>query len=109
MKPPRVATSKKYPHRRDCDFALAIVKGLVEHDDGKAYFGSLMGYATHEKDAIDRGYACIGPKPIERGTVTIQTTRLTDAGRAIYVELGLGRLPKSGRAYAWDWDVLDHG
>ena len=43
-------------YRRDGDFALAIVKGLVEHDDGHCYFHSLMGYRHFEAIAIERGH-----------------------------------------------------
>lgn len=99
-----IAVSSEFP--RSCDFVLALLKGLVEHGDGTVYFQWLDGYATHENNAIKRGYVHLGPKRIDRRHV-IRTTQLTDAGRAAYVELGLDRLPKSGRAYAWDWGVLD--
>lgn len=78
---------------RDVDFALAIVKGLVEHGDGAAYFASLIGYQSHRAEAITRGLV----------TTDGQEERLTDAGRKAYQEHGLDRLPRRGRAYLWDW------
>lgn len=97
--------------KRNCDFALAIVKGLVEHDDGHAYFGSLLGYRAHEQDGIQRGLLIRGPKVCRDGDqeFILEATRLTDAGRKAYDELHLERLPNKayGRAYFWDWDVLD--
>lgn len=94
-----------------CDFVLAIVKGLVEHDDGGAYFGSLMGYRAHEADGIERGLLTRGPKLIDMGgghTATIEATRLTDAGRQAYATERLDRFPKTygSRAYTWNWDEV---
>lgn len=77
----------------DVDFALAIVKGLVEHGDGAVYFASLIGYRAHVGEAVARGLL----------TTDGQEERLTDAGRRAYLEYGLDRLPWSGRAYLWDW------
>lgn len=84
---------------RDVDFPLAIVKGLVEHGDGTAYFASLIGYQSHRAEAITRGLV----------TTDGQEERLTDAGRKAYQEHGLDRLPKRGRAYLWDWSGVERG
>lgn len=35
--------------------SAAIVKGLIEHDDGTRFFGSTTGYASHLDKAILRG------------------------------------------------------
>ena len=78
---------------RDVDFALAIVKGLVEHQDGVVYFASLIGYRAHVGEAVARGFIATDG----------QEERLTDAGRKAYQEHGLDRLPRRGRAYLWDW------
>lgn len=91
-----------------CDFVLAIVKGLVEHDDGGAYFGSLMGYRGHEAEGIERGLLTRGPKECDGGgghMFVIEATRLTDAGRAAYAAFRLDFFPKTygRRAYMWDW------
>lgn len=101
---------RRYPE--DCDFVLAIVKGLVEHDDGAAYFGSTMGYRSHEAEGIARGLLTRGPKECDGGggqMFTIEATRLTEAGREAYKTLGLDRLPKTygSRAYMWrDWPLI---
>lgn len=36
--------------------SAAIVKGLVEHNDGMRFFGSTMAYTYHLENAIKRGY-----------------------------------------------------
>ncbi len=107
--------AKKAPLTPDmfkCDFALAIVKGLIEHNDGGAYFGSLMGYRHHEADGIKRGLLTRGPKQIDMGgghMETIEATRLTDAGRKEYDARCLHRLPThyGSRAYMWKWNVIE--
>jgi hypothetical protein len=74
------------------NFAAAIVKGLVEHNDGTSYFGSLMGYQDHLADARARGWVDLDGK-------------LTEVGRALYDKADLAKLPnkKFSRAYSWDW------
>lgn len=95
----------------DCDFVLAIVKGLVEHDDGATYFASLMGYQRYEAEGIRLGWLVRGPKMCRDGDTefVIESTRLTDAGRVVYADRHLDRLPngKGLRAYFWDWSVID--
>ena len=92
----------------DCDFVLAIVKGIVEHDDGGAYFGSLMGYKGHEAAGIERGLLTRGPKECDGGgghKFVIEATRLTDAGKLAYTTERLDQYPKTygSRAYMWKW------
>lgn len=101
----------KTAYANGCDFALAIVKGLVEHDDGHAYFGSSMAYTHFEAIAIARGHVVRGPKEFDGGGGTmflLEASRLTDAGRAVYAELGLDRLPQLAgrRAEYWRWDII---
>ena len=36
-------------------FTAAIVKGLIEHDDGTRFFGSTMAYTYHHSNAVRRG------------------------------------------------------
>ncbi|WP_139313512.1 hypothetical protein [Rhodoferax antarcticus] len=36
--------------------SAAIVKGLIEHGDGTAYFGSTISYSYHLANAVKRGY-----------------------------------------------------
>lgn len=83
-----------------CDFGLAIVKGLVEHQDGTSYFGSLMGYSSHVFDATRRGLIAGDLK---------EGISLTERGRMLYDALALSTLPqqKLSRAYAWDWSGID--
>lgn len=73
-----------------CDFRLAIVKGLVEHNDGTYYFGSTAAYNSHYHMAYQAGLVTIDKK-------------VTDAGVEAYSVEKLDKLPKTGRAYAWDW------
>jgi len=98
------------PPVAELDWALVIVKGLVEHDDGSFYFHSLMAYRQHEADAIARGYVVRGPKVcLDNGGAPfeIEATRLTDAGRDIYRACGLERLPQGPHTTAmfWKWSV----
>lgn len=69
------------------DFALVVVKGLIEHRDGAAYFGS------HGGDAVARGLI----------TTDGRAEQVTEEGRRAYQDQGLARLLKSGRAYLWNW------
>lgn len=96
----------------ECDFALAIVKGLVEHDDGHAYFGSSVGYRHFEAKAIARGHVVRGTVLRDGGgghMFECEGTILTDAGRAAYARLHLDRLPQinNRRAEHWDWTVIE--
>lgn len=75
---------------RECDFALVLLKGAIEHDDGRRYFGSLMAYGHHLHGAVARGLVDEEGKP-------------TDKGRQVYADERLGNLPKEGRGYMWKW------
>lgn len=81
-----------------CDFRLAVVKGLVEHDNGDVYFGSLLGYTAHWHAAEDAGWV--------RRVDGRET--LTEEGRAVYERCGLSTLPNTPgrRAYLWDWSKI---
>lgn len=81
-----------------CDFRLAIVKGLVEHNNGDTYFGSLMGYTAHWNTAHAAGW-------VEH---VDGKEALTKAGREIYVKCKLDSLPNTfgRRAYMWDWSNI---
>lgn len=101
-------TSKPMFDYAQCDFVLAIVKGIVEHNDGCAYFGSLGGYRHWEEQGTKRGLLTRGLKECADGgggVFTIEATRLTDAGRAAYDTFRLDLLPQKygSRAYMWDW------
>lgn len=80
----------------DYMFPAAILKGIIEHDDGSAYFGSLLGYADYRDTAIKLGWVTHGPRRLAA----------TPLGHAVYVEAHLDRLPqrRHSRAYAWNWD-----
>lgn len=85
-----------------CDFAMAVLKGAVEHGDGTAYFGSLIGYTAHRDAAVRAGYVRIVMVKHPEG-FDVQREQPTEAGEYVYRESGLADLPRSGRAYAWDW------
>lgn len=76
-------------------FPLAILKGIIEHDDGTAYFGSLGGYLEHKRQAIELGW-------IEDDEPECHITLL---GHDIYVRCKLSDLPtkRLSRAYMWNW------
>jgi hypothetical protein len=100
-----MTTTKRTPTRREreavidrsasVDFAAAVLKGLVEHNDAAAYFGSTGALLTWIGIAEGRGWI-IGVK----GPRTV-----TEAGRKHYDESGLEQLPKirDRRAYLWNW------
>lgn len=82
-------------------FPLAVLKGTIEHDDGTAYFGSLMGYRFYRNEAFRHGW-------ITYPAVSDSTSKLvaTARGRELYVLLRLDTLPnqQGSRAYMWKWD-----
>lgn len=73
-----------------CDFPAAILKGLIEYSDGTWYFGSTLAWKSYQRQAIERGWLDADGQP-------------TDLGRHVYETSGLADLPRTGRAYAWDW------
>jgi len=81
-----------------CDFRLAIVKGLVEHDQGDAYFGSLIGYTDHFNATQHAGWV----------TRNAASELLTIEGRLVYLRCNLASLPNQlgRRAYLWDWSSI---
>lgn len=80
---------------KTCDYVAAIVKGLYEHKDGTAYFGSLIGYSYYFEQAVSRGL-------VERAGSSVE---LTDGGNKFYFEERLARFPKrrGSRANQWNW------
>jgi uncharacterized protein YjhX (UPF0386 family) len=90
------STAREDGQTTRCSFPLAIVKGLIEHQDGTAYFGSTMGYGEHLRQTIEAGLV---ESPDGR------PTRVTERGRQEYEREGLAQLPtrKLSRAYMWDW------
>lgn len=84
--------------KMQCDFRLAIVKGLVEHDDGTTYFGRLGGYMAHLRAAEEAGWV---RRVEDRET-------LTEAGREVYTRCRLSTLPNlvGRRAYLWNWSEI---
>lgn len=86
----------KNDQTRRCSFPLAIVKGLIEHQDGTAYFGSTMGYGEHLRQAIEAGL-------VEHPDG--EPAKETERGQQEYEREGLAQLPtrKFSRAYMWDW------
>lgn len=89
-------TTMKHMHNQL--FQLAIVKGIKEHNDGTAYFGSLGGYLKYRGDAEKWGWITGDDKPA-----------LTELGERVYVECKLSSLPNKmfSRAYGWDWDDIE--
>lgn len=92
-------------------FALAIVKGLVEHSDGTSYFGSLGGYQSHWQDAARWGWVLSWEKRLGLRVPQSEASCLTREGEQLYTELNLKTLPskKYSRAYAWDWSSITTG
>lgn len=77
--------------------AFSVLKGAVEHGDTGHYFGSLIGLRDWMNVAVKLGFLD------SEGNVT-------DFGRRVYVECGLGDLPRAGRAYMWlpdPWPVVN--
>ena len=85
---------------RDYMFPAAILKGIIEHDDGSVYFGSLLGYTGHCDLAIKLDWVARGRRS--------QRLVATHFGHGVYAEARLDALPKRqfSRAYAWDWGVV---
>ena len=99
---------KVIPDSELCDFAAVVLKGLVEHQDPSAYFGSTGGVGYHSGEAEERGWIVRDARGFPLAS--------TPAGRAHYVASGLDKLgPRApegwadgkprrfSRAYLWDW------
>lgn len=113
-RPFKIAMEKRDPDAiisDRCDFVLAIVKGLVEHDDPYVYFGSPIGFHEHEADGIRRGLLCRGPRKYTEEDGEYIGTLLTEAGRQAYHAARLHLLPnkRGNRAYAWNWSLEARG
>lgn len=80
-------------------FELAIVKGLVEHNDPTAYFGSLGGFGVHCASAVRKEWVTL-PTPYR--------PELTPVGSKIYEAMQLSSLPNQqlSRASLWNWDHI---
>jgi hypothetical protein len=50
------ALDAKYGDTSERLMSAAIVKGLIEYDDGTRFFGSTMAYTYHLENVIKRGY-----------------------------------------------------
>jgi hypothetical protein len=87
-----MAETGKRPFNSELKFKLVVLKGIIEKDDGAAYFGSLIGYPMWVEEA-----RAIGLIEKSRGMLIA-----TSLGLAVY-HLGLDLLPKRGRAVNWTW------
>lgn len=47
--------------------SAAIVKGLIEHKDGRRFFGSLMSYTSHLEVAVSQNLVTANGKVTARG------------------------------------------
>ena len=81
----------------DNGFPATVLKGVVENDNGTAYFASLGGYLIHRRVAEQFGWI----------TVTNEVEEATDFGHEVYKNAHLDALSRKGRAYLWDWTVID--
>jgi hypothetical protein len=89
---PKIVISRRVP-TTDLKFPLAVLKGVIEQNDGSAYFGSLIGYPVWLEET--------------RALGLIEQTELgrfgaSALGQSIY-DQGLQHLPKRGRAVGWAW------
>lgn len=81
-----------------CNFRLVIVKGLVEHQRGDVYFGSLGAYQTYWAQAEKAGWV----------RLVDGKEAVTEDGRGVYETCRLSTLPTTAyrRAYLWDWSSI---
>jgi len=70
-------------------FVAGIVKGIIEADDPRRHFGSLMAFKSHCNDAKKCGFIT-------------GDLKVTDKGREWYARLNMADLPVT-RAYFWDF------
>lgn len=89
------------PHKDLPVFELAILKGIIEHEDGTAYFGATGAYSHHFLGAVEKGWV--------EDTATGEKEKVTDLGRQEYERLGLAKLPQreGSRAYMWNWKDVE--
>jgi hypothetical protein len=93
QKPTKITTSERVLGR-SLKFPLAVLKGIIEKNDGAAYFGSLIGYPVWVEETKALGLI----RKMETGW------RATQLGEMIY-DQGIDLLPRRGRAVGWDWPV----
>lgn len=74
--------------------SLSLLKGVVEHNDGGRYFGSLLGYTPWETKTQALG--------LVRPSANPRKVEPTELGQRVYDKY-LKELPQKGRAYMWDW------
>ena len=70
-------------------FVAGIVKGIIEADDPRRHFGSLMAFSHHAEEAKKCG-------------LVSEDLKVTDKGREWYARLNMADLPVT-RAYFWDF------
>ena len=68
-------------------FVAGIVKGIIEADDPRRHFGSLMSFRHHCNEAKKCGFVT-------------GDLKVTDKGRKWYGQLNMASLPVT-RAYFW--------
>lgn len=80
-------------------FALAVLKGVVEHQTGTAYFSSFLGYPVYVRYCAHQGWVTT------RTEDGLEHLTVTDLGLKVYREMNLERFPQKegSRAYAWNW------
>lgn len=98
--PRKAKAPVKQPPDNSTVFQLAIVKGVIEHNDPTSYFASLGGYLTYRLRAVVRGWIALGEGDHPEVTVT-------PAGREVYDRCKLSELPNKhlSRAYMWKWSA----
>lgn len=89
----------------DCHFDMAVLKGVIEHNDAGSYFGSFLALGEYCTDAATAGWITMDLRP--DGTPNVWSAKATDAGRRAYEMLKLADLPqmKLSRAYTWEWPI----
>ncbi len=72
-----------------------MLKGLIEHDNGAAYFYTMLGYSGTLNRVRESGWATDTWPP-----------ELTEAGTKAYKDMKLSKLPKTrySDARGWNWD-----
>ncbi len=70
-------------------FVAGIVKGIIEADDPRRHFGSLMAFSHHAEEAKKCG-------------VVSEDLKVTDKGRKWYEQLNMAALPVT-RTCFWDF------
>ena len=68
-------------------FVAGIVKGIIEADDPRRHFGSLLSFTHHAEEAKKFGFVT-------------EDLKVTDKGRKWYGRLNMVDLPAT-RAYFW--------